>query len=210
MKALGIGILVGLMVATGAGCSRNDLSVTTYQTAKRPVAAPENPHGGAMSAPMQPMPDRAMSGGEFAPADASGIVWETPKEWSAQAGGSMRLASFAVPGEGAAPGYSASIIALEGEAGGLVANVNRWRQQVGLSAQDEPAILKSSKTGRSALGEFRWFRIVNDQSPEQAMLVAVVPAGEKTLFVKLVAPKAALAKNEQKFLSLCSSLRQAS
>ncbi|MCM2276662.1 MAG: hypothetical protein NDJ89_01130 [Oligoflexia bacterium] len=180
-------------------CTRNDLKIETYQTEKQPVVSNESMTQQMMS-PQGGMPEQVSAPASQEP---SAYGWDIPKGWGSEPGSSMRLVSFK------ADGHTGSIIVLEGEAGGLVANVNRWREQVGLPAQDEAAVLKAARKGKSALGEFRWFEIVNDSSPGQSMLVAVVPADGKTLFVKLMAPKAALQKNQEKFLSLCRSLRRA-
>ena len=71
----------------------------------------------------------------------SGLSWEKPGNWESKQGSSMRLASFSIP-------YSRgfgdlSIIKLSGDAGGLKANVNRWRKQLNLSPQNKNEIEKN-------------------------------------------------------------------
>lgn len=131
------------------------------------------------------------------------FAWDVPAGWTAKAASSMRIGSLTTP-----DGGEASIIALAGEAGGVTANVNRWRGQVGLGTADEAAIKKSAQKGSSGLGEYQWFKIINDQAADKAMLVAIVPAGDQTLFVKLMGGKDLLQKNETKFLALCKSIRR--
>lgn len=61
------------------------------------------------------------------------LTWKTPEGWTEVKPGEMRLASFSVKGQGGAQA-DVSIVPLPGRAGGDVANVNRWRGQVGLPA----------------------------------------------------------------------------
>jgi hypothetical protein len=64
---------------------------------------------------------------------------DVPDGWTPVAPGQMRVASFAVKG---ADGRQAdvSVIPLPGAAGGVFANVNRWRGQVGLPPASETEI----------------------------------------------------------------------
>ena len=59
--------------------------------------------------------------------------WAPPAEWVIQPGDAMRKSTWKTPdaGDGTA---EISVNVFQGELGGLLANVNRWRGQVGLSA----------------------------------------------------------------------------
>lgn len=59
------------------------------------------------------------------------IEWDVPEGWAEKPAGSMRAGSFRVPGAGGREA-DVSIVPLAGPAGGDLANVNRWRRQVGL------------------------------------------------------------------------------
>ncbi|MEO0649850.1 MAG: hypothetical protein AAFZ65_04145 [Planctomycetota bacterium] len=60
---------------------------------------------------------------------AAGLIWDLPEGWREIAPTSMRTANFEPrPGTDA----TAYLTLLAGEGGGLAANVNRWRNQVGL------------------------------------------------------------------------------
>src|SRR5688572_18194483 len=61
----------------------------------------------------------------------SRLTWTAPSTWKAQAPTAMRLASFAIPTK-AGKDLDFSVVMLSGEAGGLLANVNRWRGQIQL------------------------------------------------------------------------------
>jgi hypothetical protein len=203
--------LVAMVVLIGAGLTacfgKNDANIETYQTAKQSIKSAGTQAGDSNMGSLPPghpeitqaasSVNAPMSRGEV----PSAYAWSAPSGWSpdGRPASSMRLASFVIPGPTAGVKYSATIIALGGTAGGLIANANRWRQQVGLPLQDDGAILKSARSGQSALGEFKWFEFINDKSPENGMLVALVPAGDSTVFVKLMGPKDVLSQNRDKF-----------
>ena len=60
------------------------------------------------------------------------LKWTLPKGWEEVPPGQMRVASFRIKGEGSKQG-DVSVVPLPGMAGGTLANVNRWRSQVGLA-----------------------------------------------------------------------------
>jgi hypothetical protein len=105
------------------GCQKND--VQYYRVAKGESDNIEHP--------------AASEGGSQDPR----VQWATPSGWKAQPPSQMRLGSFLIPGN---DGHKAevSVIALPGQAGGEVENVNRWRKQINLPAVSE-AELKSTE-----------------------------------------------------------------
>ena len=75
----------------------------------------------------------------------SGFTWKKPDSWIPSRGSSMRLASFEIPCSGGVG--ELSIIQLGGEGGGLEANVNRWRGQIGLGPLSRLEIEAEAETG---------------------------------------------------------------
>ena len=178
------------VLAVGSGCS-DDRHVRSYEVPKSTESAAPSPMGGAGMLP---------AGG------GAGLTWTTPAGWEEAPGSSMRLASFRAPYGDAGETGDCSIVSLGGPAGGLAANVNRWRGQIGLDPQAPDAILAGARSDTGRLGEFRLFRLVNPSLPGQAVLAAMIPHAGQTVFVKLAAPAAALDILEPGFLSLCRSL----
>lgn len=134
----------------------------------------------------------------FAPAaepaaEADGPALWTPPGWTRRAPGRMQLATFDVPG-----GASCSYSELPGAAGGLRANVDRWRRQQGLGPIDdgELAGLASARLGErdAALVE------IAGEPNGLLGLIAIDPAGSS--FLKLEGPSAALAAARDAFLEL--------
>jgi hypothetical protein len=118
--------------------------------------------------------------------------WEVPAGWRAAGPRPMRLASFEVPDAGGAG--DVSISSLAGDGGGLLANVNRWRGQVGLPAQDEAAVRKEAKSLQTAGGDSAL--LVDLAGPESRILGAIVVRGGQSWFFKLTA-KPQLAEKER-------------
>jgi len=63
------------------------------------------------------------------PAAEPSLEWRTPPGWQEVAPTQFRAVNFLLPGE---PPGECYLTILRGDAGGLVANVNRWRQQMSL------------------------------------------------------------------------------
>ena len=63
------------------------------------------------------------------------ISWTPPSNWIVSQGSSMRIGSFTIPYSNAEGDLS--IIKLDGTAGGLKPNINRWRRQLNLEAHSE-------------------------------------------------------------------------
>ena len=65
--------------------------------------------------------------------ERSGMHWSVPPEWRREPGNrSMRVATFTIGNENQR--IEVAVSAFPGTAGGILANVNRWRAQLGLNA----------------------------------------------------------------------------
>ncbi len=114
-KCGGIALLLAL-----AGCGRNDVEV--YRVGKeQPQSQPPQAANAAAMPPGHP----DVSG------QPAGLKWTLPAGWEEVPPGQMRVASFRIKGD-AGKQADVSVVPLPGAAGGTLANVNRWRSQVGL------------------------------------------------------------------------------
>jgi len=189
-----------------------DTDVRHYQAPKEAVASknPAAPHGGKSAARQAGAPTK--------------LAWTLPDGWSQSEGPrSMRLATFQAlapapkttgGGEAgdAAPATTkaeCTLIALSGTAGGVAANVNRWRGQIGLPAQDAAAIEAAGERLPTGLGEARVWRLVNVEGSD-SLIAALIPPksqGGMTYFVKLKAPTASIQSFAEGFEAFTRSLR---
>jgi hypothetical protein len=66
---------------------------------------------------------------------ANNFNWQVPKGWKVEAAGQMQVARFAVGASGSKAEVFVSVF--PSDTGGTLANVNRWRRQLGLQETDE-------------------------------------------------------------------------
>ena len=119
-------------------------------------------------------------------------------------GNDIRLASFEIPTNSGAA--DASIVVLGGDAGGLEANVNRWRQQAGLKPANALEIQKQAEAGKGKIGEYQLFQL-QGEGGKASILAAVFTLPGRTVFVKLTGQPESLKSQKSKFTALCQSIR---
>ncbi len=134
---------------------------------------------------------RASAAMEPAPGEHLGdLAFTAPSGWVESKGSSIRIASFAIQKEGYPPA-DFSITAFPGDTGGLVANVNRWRRQIGLSPWDPTQVDAAAKTLENPAGHsFKVFELKPESESETAatdewIRVAIMEQGGKSWFFKL-------------------------
>jgi len=124
-----------------------------------------------------------------------------PDGWARGAERNMRLATFTF-----GSGSECVVSAFPGDVGGLHANVNRWRQQVGLGPLAEGALTSLPRApmfGRMATLVEAEGRIGDRPS---LLLGAIAPLASETVFVKLTGPTDEVRAALPHFLALCRSL----
>jgi hypothetical protein len=96
---------------------------------------------------------------------------------------------------------------LGGIGGGLEANVNRWRGQIGLDPLTKIEIENEAENGVSELGTYQLFRLINLEKKESAFLTFIVPLKSSTLFIKLNASADGILELEEDFKIFCLSIK---
>ena len=71
---------------------------------------------------------------------------------------------------------------LDGDVGGLLANVNRWRDQIGLSPIGPDGLQRDTRPIQVDGLEAQWVTLIG---ANQAILGAIVPRGDHTYFFKM-------------------------
>lgn len=137
------------------------------------------------------------------------FTWKTPPGWVELPASSMRTANFRPGGDERAECY---LTLLNGEAGGLTANINRWRSQLslaGLSAADVDALPRAAFFGREAAlvdatGTWKGMSGADTRADWALLGVALVdPNG--SVFLKMTGPKETVAAQHDAFLALAAS-----
>lgn len=187
--------VAALLLATA--CSREE--VTHYRVPKQ-TSAPVV----AMPAGMGMAPGAPTSSELPPPPSGAGLRWTLPTGWSEQAGGQMRVATFRPPVTGR---IDASVVVLPGPAGGELANVNRWRNQIGLPPIDDGAMARARSVVKTKAGPLHVYDFTSDGDPRSRVVAGLTQAKGDTWFVKLNGDAAAVAAARADFMKLLGSLR---
>lgn len=204
-----------------SGC--RDQEVVSYRAPRDSVQKAERPKTAAAQGqlpdghpPIGGAPAGApAAGGDMAsaglPAGAvsktNALVWTAPAHWQERAPGSIRKGSYTVTGEGGATG-DLSITAFPGDTGGLHANVNRWRGQIGLANISDAEVEKSVEHLDANGLHMDIVEIVGTTgNPPMRLHGAIVPFGKETWFFKLTGPDALVAANREAFRTFLTTVK---
>jgi hypothetical protein len=138
------------------------------------------------------------------------FTWETPEGWTQAPKSAMRDLTFKFGENDEGECY---VSRLPGAAGGLLANVNRWRRQMGLEPASEEAIFSLPKrelfgmeaTYVSLDGDFSGMG-ASEAQKKYRMLGMILAADFGAVFIKMVGPKKLVEANTEKFEAFCASL----
>ena len=114
--------------------------------------------------------------------------WQVPAGWQEVPGGQFLVAKFNLTGEGGA-NAAVNVSSANGEGGGLMANINRWRGQLGLSQLSDDEVNKMVTTidaqgGKASLVDLSG---TDARTGQPTRLVGVmVPQSGQTWFYKLM------------------------
>ncbi len=194
------GALIGLIV------KQDDVTLFIKMVGPKEVVQQEkaNFDGFVASLALTGSTNQAQAGGD----PHRTLKHEAPAEWVQQAARQMRLMGFDLPGK-----VDLSVTVLGGAAGGVAANINRWRDQLGLKALPDAELMAGERIdclGQSAY----WVNLQGAytgmggeaQGDGDTMLAVIVPGDKETLFVKCVGPTAAVAELEPGVRSFVASL----
>jgi hypothetical protein len=129
-------------------------------------------------------------------------AWQVPAGWQEHPPTSMLLAKFLVTADAAKA--TVTVSRLEGDGGGLLPNVNRWRGQIGLPPIDQ-AGLEKLVSPREAPN--RQTVLVDMAGGNTRMLAAVVPVAGQTWFFKFLGDTAAIEQQKAAFLQFVQSTK---
>jgi hypothetical protein len=188
-------LCAALLAVAAAGCSREDVTHYRVQRQAPPPSAtmPASVAGGMPpSADLPPTP----KGG--------GLRWTLPTGWTESAGGQMRFATLKPPVAGR---VDASVVVLPGPAGGELANVNRWRNQIGLPPVDAAALAKARTIVKTRAGPLRVYDFTSEAEPRSRVVAGLTESKGATWFVKITGDAAAVGAARPDFMKLLGSLR---
>jgi len=135
-----------------------------------------------------------------APPAAGGPAWTKPTGWAEKPRTSMRLGNFTA-GDGQA---EITVMTFPGDVGGLLANVNRWRGQAGLSPVDAAGLAKATEqvsvAGTPAT-------LVEAIGAANGSLSVYHPADGLTWFYKMSGPSDVVTAEKGAFMEFVQSIQ---
>lgn len=173
-----------------AACS-DEPSIQKYNTSKTPLPAAET---------------SATRGGGGTVDTGLPFTWIVPPGWEAGKTSSMRLASYNVPLSNGETG-DFSLVRLSGGAGGTMANINRWRGQIGLEPVEPEELAHSAHLHTTPQGkQFLHVTLINEDNPDSAILGAIFEEPDFVLFAKLTATQSGAEEAQESFEAFCNSI----
>ena len=158
----------------------------------------------------QTTPDMAAAAPAPAPpTDLASSIWTVPVGWQSVTPSQFLLAQFQIQNNGAQAEVNVSQLA--GDGGGLLANVNRWRRQLGLPAvaqEEDFSKMVDTLTVPGGQAQVVDFNGTNVKTGQVARLVGVVlPQNGQTWFYKLMGDPGVVAAQKDAFLKFIQTAR---
>ncbi len=175
--------------------SCKDDKIRTYKVATDPSA----------ESPALPAANPASEGSrqvEFTRADS--VIWQAPGDWKQEAASQLLTAAYTLPGGG-----RVTVSKLGGDGGGLAANINRWRGQLGFEPLDEKDVAGQPLKVSDSNEEMLLFNLTKTDSTEDTLgiLAGILPLKQETWYFKFSAPVSVLRKSEGLFMEFLRSVR---
>jgi hypothetical protein len=138
------------------------------------------------------------------------LQYALPPGWQEQPLSSMRVASFKVSGQNGKEA-DVSVVSLPGVAGGDLANVNRWRDQLKLSPIDANALIQSAEHVKANGHDFLVVDLVSEspiseQQDKVRILAAILNENDRSWFVKMTGNDQLIASQKTAFVGFLRSL----
>jgi hypothetical protein len=135
----------------------------------------------------------------------AGLKWSVPTGWKELPGNGMRLATFELPqGSGKAEG---SVVALAGDAGGELANVNRWRGQLTLPPIAENDLSGARTRVHCSLGDVLVYDFVGTGQKKSRLVAGMIQVSGTMWFFKLTGDESSVGAAKPAFLKFLQGLK---
>jgi hypothetical protein len=129
--------------------------------------------------------------------------WTSPSHWVSQPSTAFRVGSFTLPGSAGAADLAVSF--LSGQAGGVLANINRWRGQLQLAPTDADGLTQMTRT--ITVNESSVLLVdLTSADMKTRMLVAIWEKPEGAWFFKLMGPVPTVVQEEKAFSHFLESV----
>jgi hypothetical protein len=200
VSGFGFRICPVMLAAFLAGCGRDDVRVYSVPKEAAPVVQAQ-----AGLPPGHP----ALPATESAPITEPQLQWQLPAGWEQVAPGQMRAASFRVKGS---KGNMADVgvFSLPGQAGSDLANVNRWRGQVGLAPVTDAELAGLGQAvempARQVARVYDLAGQIPGSTEKTRILGAILRGDEGAWFFKMTGDDALVAEQKEAFITFLKSV----
>ena len=142
------------------------------------------------------------------PAGAGKPAWTVPAGWQEVPAAQFLLAEYSIAGANGAKA-EVNVAQLSGDGGGLLANVNRWRGQIGLDPVDENGLAKLTTSLDVTGGQATLVDMTGNDMPGQPtrLVAAIVPMGDQTWFYKLMGDEKVVESQKDAFTKFVQTAR---
>jgi hypothetical protein len=137
-----------------------------------------------------------------APGPVAKPNWNVPARWKEIPAGQMQVAKFAVPSRSGATG-EVFVSVFPSDTGGLLANVNRWRREIGLENTDDSEVAKVVSALDPARPEAKLIDMTNNN---RRLIAAIVPRDGSYWFYKLRGDAGAVTPEKEAFVGFVKSM----
>lgn len=184
-----------------AGCDQAKPTVYEIPKEERSTTVTLNPEQTASptanSNSMQILPGMQKSA-DSAPA----INYDVPAAWEASEPSGIRKANFTIPSDvGSA---EVTVLTFPGDVGGTLANINRWRQQIGLEPVTSAGVKALSEPCEIAGHKGLYVRLEGDS---QSIFGAILPFHGNTWFFKMLGDTDVVRANDADMKQFLNSVR---
>jgi hypothetical protein len=136
-----------------------------------------------------------------APGETTKFNWQVPAQWKPLPAGAMQVARFAAPERGGAKA-EVFVSIFPNDTGGQLANVNRWRAQLGLGAISDGELASVVSPLDPSNPDSLLVDLTNN---DRRLVGAIVPRDGRFWFYKLLGDGAAVSPEKEAFVAFAKS-----
>jgi hypothetical protein len=143
--------------------------------------------------------------------DSPGSIWTDPSGWQPMPPAQFLLAEFSVSGAGGATA-EVNVAKLDGAGGGALANINRWRGQIGqgaVAASDLPQIVQPLDVPNGKADVVDFMGMDAKTGAPVRLVGAIVALSGQTWFYKLMGDQQVVAEQKDAFIKFIQSANYA-
>lgn len=189
-----------------SGCGKKSDEIAVYRVEK-PAAQTVMPMATAADPSSMPMSSAPFAATESTSAtQPAKYAWDVPSEWKTLPASGMRAASFSFETTDKSV-LDISVVVLSGDAGGLTANINRWRGQIGLADLSDTEVAAGIKELDTAAGSVKTCAFSNPAT-KQGIAAGILSDEEGAWFFKMSGSDTAVNEGSASFARFLGSLRK--